>query len=39
MGYIKLFAEVPENYTYDREEEKRDLETVERMLRAFEGFS
>ncbi len=39
MDYIKLFAEVPENYTYDRDEEKRDLETVERMLRAFEGFS
>lgn len=37
MGRIELFDSVPENYTYDRAEELRDLETVERMLRAYEG--
>lgn len=35
MGRIELFDSVPENYTYDRAEEMRDLETVERMLQAY----
>lgn len=35
MGRIELFDAVPDNYTYDREEERKDLETIERMLRAY----
>lgn len=35
MGRIELFDAVPDNYTYDREEEKKDLETIERMLRTY----
>lgn len=35
MERIELFDTVPENYTYDRDEEKRDLEIIERMLRAY----
>lgn len=35
MGRIELFESVPENYTYDREEEKRDIETIEKMLKAY----
>lgn len=38
MERIELFDSVPENYTYDRDEEMQDLETVDRMLRAYEGF-
>lgn len=34
MGRIELLESVPENYTYDREEEKRDIETIEKMLEA-----
>lgn len=37
MERIELFDSVPENYTYDRAEEMRDLEMVERMLKAFAG--
>lgn len=35
MGRIELFDSVPDNYTYDREEEKKDLEMIEKMLRAY----
>lgn len=35
MGRIELFDSVPENYTYDREEEEKDLEIIERMLGAY----
>lgn len=38
MERIELFDSVPEKYTYDRAEEMRDLEIVDRMLRAYEGF-
>lgn len=34
MERIEFFETVPENYTYDREEEKRDLETIDRMISA-----
>lgn len=37
MERIELFDSVPENYTYDRAEEMRDLEMVEKMLRAYDG--
>lgn len=37
MERIELFDSVPENYTYDRAEEARDLEVVEKMLRAYDG--
>ena len=32
----QLFDSVPENYTYNREEEKNDLEKIEKMLKAYE---
>lgn len=35
MERIELFDSVPENYTYDRAEEIRDLERIERMLQAY----
>ncbi len=35
MSHIELFDSVPENYTYDREEEERDLKTVQKMIQAF----
>lgn len=37
MEKIELFDSVPEVFTYDREEEKKDLETAERVLKAYEG--
>lgn len=37
MDHIELFDSVPKNYTYDRTEEMRDLETIDKMLRAYEG--
>lgn len=36
MDRIELFDSVPENYTYNREEEKNDLEKIEKMLKAYE---
>lgn len=36
MGHIELFESVPENYTYDSEEEARDLERIGSILQAFE---
>ena len=35
MDRIELFDEVPQNYTYDREEERNDLINVERIWRAY----
>lgn len=35
MGHIKLFDTVPENYTYNREEELADIEKIEKMLKAY----
>lgn len=35
MDRIELFDEVPQNYTYDREEEKNDLINVEKIWRAY----
>lgn len=35
MGKIELFDTVPENYTYDRDEEAADIEKVEKMLKAY----
>lgn len=35
MSRIELFDSVPENYTYDREEEEQDLKTVQKMIQAF----
>lgn len=36
MARIELFDGVPENYTYEREEEERDLKRVQKMIQAFE---
>lgn len=36
MGRIELFDTVPENYTYSREEEMKDLEIISKMLSAYE---
>ncbi|MBO5987275.1 MAG: NUDIX domain-containing protein [Lachnospiraceae bacterium] len=36
MSKIELFDGVPENYTYSREEEQKDLETILKMLKAWE---
>ena len=35
MGRIELFNEVPENYTYNRENEINDLVNVEKIWRAY----
>lgn len=35
MDRIELFDTVPENYTYDIEEEERDLQFIEKMLKAY----
>lgn len=35
MDKIELFDTVPENYTYNREEEAADIEKVEKMLKAY----
>ncbi len=35
MDRIELFDEVPQNYTYDREEERNDLINVEKIWRAY----
>ena len=34
MERIELFDDVPENYTYDREEERRDMELVIKLSKA-----
>lgn len=36
MAKIELFDTVPDNYTYSREEELKDLETIKRILKAYE---
>ncbi|MBO7339528.1 MAG: NUDIX domain-containing protein [Lachnospiraceae bacterium] len=36
MSKIELFDGVPKNYTYSREEEQKDLETILKMLKAWE---
>lgn len=36
MDRIELFDTVPENYTYSREEEIKDIETISKMLAAYE---
>lgn len=35
MDRIELFDTVPENYTYNVEEEERDLQFIEKMLKAY----
>lgn len=35
MDRIELFDTVPENYTYSVEEEERDLQFIEKMLKAY----
>ncbi|MCM1065654.1 MAG: NUDIX domain-containing protein [Eubacterium sp.] len=35
MGRIEFFDSVPENYTYDPEEEKQDLERVQKVIQAL----
>ena len=35
MERIEFFDTVPENYTYDREDELRDIQYIEKMLRAY----
>lgn len=35
MSRVELFESVPENYTYDAEEETLDLERIGKMLRAY----
>lgn len=35
MDHIELFDTVPENYTYNRENELADIEKVEKMLKAY----
>ena len=35
MARIELFDSVPENYTYDSEEEMQDLKRIENMLQAW----
>ena len=36
MDRIQLFDSSPDNFTYDRAEDERDLDRVTRMLKAFE---
>lgn len=36
MGKIELFDTVPDNYTYDKDEETQDIEKIEKMLKAYE---
>ena len=36
MDRIELFDTVPDNYTYSREEEIKDIETISKMLLAYE---
>lgn len=35
MSRVELFDSVPDNYTYDAEEEEHDLKTVQKMIQAF----
>ena len=35
MALVELFGTVPENYTYDPEEEEEDLERIKKALRAY----
>ncbi len=35
MERIEFFDSVPENYTYNREEEQRDIEIINKMLTAY----
>lgn len=35
MGHIHLFDTVPDNYTYDAEDEKRQLSAIEKMLKVY----
>lgn len=35
MNHIRLYDSVPENYTYDSQEESRDLSMIRKMLRAY----
>ena len=35
MARVELFGTVPENYTYDPEEEEEDLERIKKALRAY----
>lgn len=35
MDRIEFFDTVPENYTYNREDELKDIEKIEKMLRAY----
>ena len=36
MGRIEFFDTVPENYTYNRADEIKDLANVDKMLQAYE---
>ena len=36
MERIEMFDEVPENFTYDREDAKKDFKMAENMLKAWE---
>jgi len=36
MERIEFFDTVPENYTYDRADEKKDLANIDKMLQAYE---
>ena len=35
MARVELFGTVPENYTYDPEEEALDLERIKKVLLAY----
>ena len=35
MERIELFDIVPENYTYNRDDEMKDIEKIEKMLKAY----
>lgn len=35
MDHIELFDTVPENYTYNREDELADIEKIEKMLKGI----
>ena len=35
MGKIELFDTVPDNYTYDKNEEVQDLKRIEKILKAY----
>lgn len=37
MERVELFCGVPEQYTYDNQEEERDLAMIQKMLLAYEG--